>query len=74
MTLRNRAAIPLATPSLDLTLTDAGGRLVIRKALAPRDFTRSPPTLGPAREVVLQSLLEARDPRVIGYTVEIFYP
>lgn len=74
VTLRNRAATPLATPSLDLTLTDAGGRLVIRKALAPLDLTPPMPTLGPGAEVVLQSLLETSDPRVIGYTVEIFYP
>ena len=37
-TLRNRAAWPLAYPYLELTLTDAQDRVVVRRALAPADY------------------------------------
>ena len=72
--LRNRASMPLAVPWLDLTLTDAGGRLIARKALGPRDLTPATASLTPSAEIVLQAVLEMGDPRVSGYTVEIFYP
>lgn len=74
VTLRNRAGTPVAVPSLDLSLTDAGGRLVARRALAPRDLKPAVTTLQPGSEVVLQTLLAADDPSIRGYTVEIFYP
>ena len=37
-TLRNRATWPLAYPHLELTLTDAQDRVVVRRALAPADY------------------------------------
>ena len=37
-TLRNRATWPLAYPYLELTLTDAQDRVVVRRALAPADY------------------------------------
>src|SRR5207248_9870033 len=35
ITLRNRGAVPLTLPSIDLTLTDTVGQLVARRALSP---------------------------------------
>jgi predicted Zn finger-like uncharacterized protein len=73
ITLRNRSMLALTLPSIDLTLTDANGRLVARRALAPRDF-RSPAVLAPGAEAALQTMLTAGAASVVGYTVEIFYP
>jgi hypothetical protein len=60
-------------PSIDLTLTDANGRLVARRVLAPHDF-RAAEVIAPRAEAGLQALLSAGTPSVVGYTVEIFYP
>ncbi|MEO8152208.1 MAG: zinc-ribbon and DUF3426 domain-containing protein [Rhizobacter sp.] len=73
--LRNRGALSLTMPWIDLTLTDASGQLVARRALAPADFRVSPAVLAPGSESNLQILLSSSDGRRIsGYTVEIFYP
>lgn len=73
VTLRNRSDLALALPSIDLALTDANGRLVARRALAPRDF-RAADVIAPHGETPLQVVLSAGTPSVVGYTVEIFYP
>ena len=73
VTLKSRSTLPLAMPSVDLSLTDGNGRLVARRALAPRDFG-APGIIAPGAEAPLQLMLSAGNPRVTGYTVEIFYP
>ena len=72
--LRNRSAVPLAMPTIDLSLTDINGELVARRALSPADFRARPRTLAPGAESPLQLLLTVDGRRVAGYTVEIFYP
>jgi predicted Zn finger-like uncharacterized protein len=75
VTLRNRGTLPVAMPSLDLTLTDTAGQLVARRALSPGEFhLAQPPVLPPGGETPLQVLLSAGNARVAGYTVEVFYP
>ena len=74
VTLRSRSPRPLAMPWIDLSLTDAAGRLVARRALAAEQLEPSARVLQPGVEVALHAFLEARDARVTGYTVEIFYP
>ncbi len=72
--LRSRSAVPLAMPTIDLSLTDVNGELVARRALSAGDF-RSPTTsLAPGAESNLQLVLTVEGRRVAGYTVEIFYP
>lgn len=71
--LRNRGALPLSLPWVDLVLTDAGGQLVARRALAPKDFDVASAALPAGAEVPLQLTLSAGG-RVAGYTVEVFYP
>jgi len=73
VTLRSRSAVPVSTPSIDLALTDATGRLVARRVLAPRDLDAAE-VLQPNAEAGLQVLLTAGPAGVVGYTVEIFYP
>ena len=73
VTLRNRSAIGLATPWVELTLKE-GELPFARRVLAPDDF-RTPLAVLPAgAESNLQLLLSAGNPRVNGYSVEIFYP
>jgi predicted Zn finger-like uncharacterized protein len=74
LTLHNRGDLPLAMPAVDLSLTDVSGVLVARKALDPKDFRVARPVLAPQSEQSLQVVLSAGNPRVAGYTVEIFYP
>ena len=71
--LRNRAAVPLMVPSVDLSLTDGNGRLVARRVLSSRDF-RASPQLAAGAELPLQLTLATGSMQVAGYTVEIFYP
>ena len=73
VTLRSRSDLTLALPSIDLTLTDANGRLVARRALAPRDFNAAE-VIAPHAETPLQVMLSTGTAAVVGYTVEIFYP
>ena len=73
VTLKSRSPLALAMPSIDLSLTDGNGRLVARRALAPRDFGAAG-VIQPGAEAVLQLMLNAGGARVAGYTVEIFYP
>jgi Protein of unknown function (DUF3426) len=72
--LHNRGELPLALPSVDLSLTDAAGQLVARRALTPQDFHIAAVSLAPGAEAAWQLTLSAGSPRVAGYTVEIFYP
>lgn len=85
VTLRNRADAPLALPAFELSLSDSAGALLARKVLSPADFAASAPSAGspagqPAgtiaarSELSLQTQLRAGDARLVGYTVEVFYP
>lgn len=80
LTLRNRDNVALATPSVDLSLTDLRGELVTRKVLAPQELRRQSDRvpLGTALEAASETPVEVRfvvrGERVSGYTVELFYP
>jgi predicted Zn finger-like uncharacterized protein len=77
--LRNRAAVPLAMPAVELSLLDTQERAVVRRVLMPADF--GAPAVLPAgveRAVslpfVLTGVEAAALPPVAGYLVEPFYP
>jgi predicted Zn finger-like uncharacterized protein len=72
--LRNRGPLPLAVPSIELTLTDPGGQMLVRRALSPSDFGVANTTLPAASESPLQLVMVASGRRATGYTVEPFYP
>ena len=75
VTLRNHAGVAVRTPSIDLSLTDTQGQLIARRALNPEDFGASTGRAIPAgADAALQALISAGNPRVMGYTVEVFYP
>jgi predicted Zn finger-like uncharacterized protein len=71
--LHNRAETALLAPALDLSLTDAAGKLVARRVLQGADLGL-PPVIEPGQELPLQALLSTGDKRITGYTVELFYP
>lgn len=74
VTLRNRATTVAALPWIDLSLTDANGQLVARRALSPQDFRSRTTTMPAGGEASLQAIMSTGAVRIAGYTVEVFYP
>lgn len=74
VTLRNRAAIEVAAPAIDLALNDAQGRPIARRVLQMTDLDLPLRTLRPGSELPILVPLGIGDRQVAGYTVEIFYP
>ena len=74
VTLFNRADIPLMMPALELSLTDAQGKLVSRRVLQMTDLGVSQSALQAGQHLPVQALISAGDLRIDGYTVELFYP
>lgn len=74
--LRNRADYRVQWPSMELTLTDAGQRVLVRKVLGPQDYLGGTGADGlpPRAERPLRLALEARDLQPAGYSVALFYP
>lgn len=74
VTLRNRAAVEVAAPALELSLTDAQGRLMARRVLRMGDLDLPLRSLMAGSELPIQASLDIGERPVSGYTVEIFYP
>lgn len=78
-TLRNGAGVPLAMPSVELSLLDTQERTVVRRVLAPAEFG-APAVLAARSErsaslpLVLTGPEAAALPPVAGYRVVAFYP
>lgn len=78
VTLKNTAAMPVAMPALELTLTDAQDQPVVRRVLASGEFAPGVPSL-PGRADWSASLAvavntNAAGGRIAGYRVLAFYP
>lgn len=74
LTLRNRGPSAVLVPALDLSLTDAQGKLLVRRVLRASELGGVPTTLAAGAELPLQALLSTAQLRISGYTIEIFYP
>lgn len=80
--LRNRSELPLAVPAVELSLTDAQGRLLSRRVLLPAELGAAQAALAPGSDLALQARLQTGGtPKpgepiaaVVGYTIELFYP
>ena len=75
MAVKNRATHPVATPAIELTLTDAQDQPVLRKVLTPQDML-APPEL-PARgewNASVGVVVTTGGARVAGYRMLVFYP
>jgi predicted Zn finger-like uncharacterized protein len=75
--LRNRGAMPLAYPYLELVLTDTQDQVVVRRVLAPREFMGGTADLAagiPANsEVPIKLFIDASATTQAGYRVYLFY-
>lgn len=76
VTLRSRADFPVATPALELTLTDAQEQPVLRRVLMPQDLNAPTelPAGGDWGGSWPVSVAGAAAPRVAGYRLLAFYP
>lgn len=75
VSVKNRAAHAVATPAIELTLTDAQDQPVLRKVLLPQDIV-APPEL-PARgewNASVGVVVTTGGARVAGYRMLVFYP
>lgn len=75
--LRNRADHAVKWPSMQLTLTDQGNRVLARKVLGPNDYLPGAGAgegLPPRAEWPVRLALEAGDLQPAGYSVILFYP
>ncbi len=74
VTLRNRAAMDVRVPALDLTLTDATGQVTVRRVLTPEDLGVGHGAIPAQGELIIKSRLGVDSAPVVGYTIGLFYP
>lgn len=76
--MRSHAPWPLEYPYLEFSLTDAADKVVVRRALAPADYTDATADLTrgiPANgEVALKVFVDASATTQAGYRLYMFYP
>lgn len=75
--IRNRSRLAQEYPALELTLTDEGGRPVVRRVLLPADYVeaaRSRQGIAAGDETALRVYLDASRARVTSYRLYLFYP
>jgi predicted Zn finger-like uncharacterized protein len=75
--LRNQAPMPIAMPSIELTLTDTQDQPVVRRVLAPRDIGAAPVIAGggeTASSVTVAVAANGSSGRIAGYRLLAFYP
>jgi hypothetical protein len=77
-TLRNRAPYKQTWPYLELTLTDAADKALVRRALAPNEYLPAEFKIDdgfPARgEQPVHLVLRAPGVPAVGYRLYVFYP
>jgi predicted Zn finger-like uncharacterized protein len=75
--IRNRSRLPQQYPALELTLTDEGGRPVLRRVLLPRDYVEPEQArdgIAAGGEAALRVYLDSGGERVTSYRLYLFYP
>lgn len=77
VTLHNEADLPVATPALELSLTDTAGQVLVRRVLLP-DELDAPVALAPRGEFdgshTLTVAGAAQPHTITSYRVQAFYP
>lgn len=78
ITLKNNADMPLAIPAVELTLTEAGDKPVLRRILSAKDLGFKGATLGAngdwTGEITVAVTSTPAMPPITGYRVLLFYP
>ena len=75
--LRNTAALPVASPALELTLTDGDNQPLVRRVLTPAQLDLAPvlPAHGETSSAQTLTVTDPADPAaVVGYRLTAFYP
>jgi predicted Zn finger-like uncharacterized protein len=75
--IRNRSRMPQQYPALELTLTDGGGRPVLRRVLLPKDYVeqeRAQDGIAAGGEAPLRVYLDSSGAPVTSYRLYLFYP
>jgi len=76
--LRNQGSLPQAWPHLELVLSDANDKALVRRVFAPADYLPPgvPPAtgLGPRSEQSVKLFFELNQLKASGYHIAIFYP
>jgi hypothetical protein len=72
--LHNTAEFAVRTPALDVSFTDALGRIVSRKVLLPKELGARGESIAPDAQWRIDARLSVGELQVAGYTVEVFYP
>lgn len=80
LNLHNKSGTPVATPSIELSLLNYNGVVVLRRVLGTRDFrqdrddTVNPTAIAPAADIPMMLQVTTGSQPISGYSVEIFYP
>jgi hypothetical protein len=74
LTIRNRSAVDLTAPALDLVLTGQDGEVIARRALRWADFGLRTRSIPAQKDLTLQTNLNTGSTAVSGFTIELFYP
>ncbi|PWW47913.1 putative Zn finger-like uncharacterized protein [Melaminivora alkalimesophila] len=72
--LRNTATYPVAMPQLELTLTDAQDRPLVRRVLDPQRELGAPAELDPGASWGSSVAVQLAGPVVVGYRLLAFHP
>jgi hypothetical protein len=72
--LHNTADYPVRAPALDVSFTDALGRIVSRKVLLPAELGARSESIAADTQWRIDARLAVGELQVAGYTVEVFYP
>jgi len=76
-TVRNRAAVAVAFPMLELTLTDSSDTVVVRRVLNPVEYAGGTADLGAGiaanSEVLIKMFIDASATSQAGYRLYLFY-
>lgn len=72
--LRNRTALAIALPAIDLTLTDTQGGVIARRVIRASEMGLVQGSVPALADLPMQALLAATERPISGYTIEIFYP
>jgi predicted Zn finger-like uncharacterized protein len=77
LAIRNRAAVAVAFPAVELTLTDSREQTVARRIFLPAEYlgkSAAATAFEAGREIPIQLFLDTGDLRAAGYRLYLFYP
>jgi len=80
LSLHNKSSVPVATPSMELSLLNPNGAVVLRRVLSPTDFRQDRRNAAPLSAIAagadafMHLQLTTGAQRISGYSVEIFHP